>query len=489
MATALPRIEVPFSLEEVARHTGAALHGDPSLRVTGVGTDTRGLLPGALFVALRGERFDAHAHLDAAMKAGARALLVRTGASVPTGAPYLEVPDTLVALGHLAREHALAVRRRAMASRAVGIPVVAISGAVGKTTTKELTAAAMAAAVRGRCHATAGNLNNLVGAPLTLLGFSLDHAAMVVECGSNAAGEIARIGDMTRPDVAICMNADAAHTESLRTLDAVADEEGSIFAFASRAVVANADEPLSRARVSLAQPHVARWLFGVSADAHVRLVARTHLPDGRARLRYAVSPALCAGAGEVEVESALLGAAVATNIAAALCATAATGVDAESLRAAAKALGAVPAVAGRLQLRELPSGTRVIDDTYNASPRALRAAVDAARELAEAHKTRLVIALGDMLELGPLSADEHARAGDLVAESGAVVFVAVGPEMEHAAQRAERRGVEVHRAANSVAAIELLCGAVRARDTVLVKGSRGMRMERCVDALTEVVGA
>ncbi len=486
MATALPRIEVPFTLEEVARHTGGAVRGDPAVRVAGVCTDTRAMHPGALFVALRGERFDGHDHLDAAVKAGARAVLVRAGAKVPDGVSCVEVDDTLAALGRLAREHALAVRRKALAARGVGIPVVAISGAVGKTTTKELTAAAMAAATKGRCHATAGNLNNLVGAPLTLLGLSLDHASAVIECGSNAPGEIARIGDMVRPDVAMCMNADAAHTEGLGTVEAVADEEGSLFAFASRAVVGNADEPLSRARMDRAAANVSRWLFGVSEGAHVRLVGRALLPDGRARLRYAVSPALCVGAGELTVESPLLGPAAATNIAAALCATAATGVDAEALRAAARAIGDVRAAPGRLVLRELPSGTRVLDDTYNASPRALRAALDAARELAEAHGSRLVVALGDMLELGPLSAEEHARAGDLVAESGASVFVAVGAEMTAAADRAERRGVEVHRAKSSIEGAERLCAAVRPRDLVLVKGSRGMRMERCVDALAEV---
>ncbi len=486
MATALPRIETSFTLEDIARSTGGALHGDASLRLAGLSTDTRALQPGALFIALRGERFDGHDHLDAALRAGARALLVRDGAAVPEGVPHVTVPDTLYALGHIAREHALATRRKALASRPVGVPVIAISGAVGKTTTKELTAAAMAAATEGRCHATVGNLNNLVGAPFTLLGLSLDHAAMVVECGSNAPGEIARIGDMARPDVAMCMNADAAHTEGLGSIEAVADEEGSIFAFASRAAVANADDARSRARIERAPAGCARWYFGAAADAHVRLVSRTLLDDGRARLRFAVAPALCPGVGELEVISPLLGAAVACNIAAALCATAATGVDAAALRRAAKAIESVPAVPGRLVLRELPSGTKVIDDTYNASPRAVRAALEAASEIAEVHGARLVVALGDMLELGPLSEEEHVLAVDRACDAGAAVLVAVGEEMTIAASQAQLRGVEVYLANNSIQGAERLCAAVRPRDVVLVKGSRGMRMERCVDALVEV---
>ncbi|MFO0647797.1 MAG: UDP-N-acetylmuramoyl-tripeptide--D-alanyl-D-alanine ligase [Polyangiales bacterium] len=486
MATALPRIDVPLTLEEVARQTGGTLRGDPSLRLVGLGTDTRALHPGALFVALRGERFDAHDHLDAAMRSGAAALLVRAGAAVPEGAPCVFVPDTLAALGRIAREHALSVRRAAKAARPAGIPVVAISGAVGKTTTKELTAAALAAATKGRCHATVGNLNNLVGAPFTLLGLSTDDTAMVVECGSNGHGEIARIGEMTRPDVSMCMNADAAHTEGLGSIDAVADEEGSIFAFASRAVVANADEPRSRARTDRAPAGCARWLFGVAAESHVRLVSRTLLDDCRARLRFAVSPELCPDVGEIEVESPLLGAAVACNIAAALCATAATGVDAEGLRAAAKAIESVKAVPGRLVLRELPSGTRVIDDTYNASPRAVRAALEAASEIAEVHGSRLVVALGDMLELGSLSEEEHLLAVDRVCDAGATVLVAVGAEMTLAASHAQLRGLDVHLAMNSIQGAEKLCAAVKPRDVVLVKGSRGMRMERCVEALAEV---
>ena len=482
----LDLLDTPITLDEVARATGGTLHGDPALRLAGLGTDTRTLAPGALFLALRGDRYDAHEHLAAAVAAGARALVVREGSPVPEGIAYVSVRDTLQALGDLAREHAQRARREHLAVAGRAMPVVAISGAVGKTTTKELTAAALSAAVEGPCHATVGNLNNLVGAPFTLLSLAPSDAAAVVECGSNAKGEIARIGAMICPDVAMCMNADAAHTEGLGSIDAVADEEGSIFAFAARAVVGNADEPRSLARVALAKPDVARFTFGVAEDAHVRLTARALLPDGRAKMTFSVHPSLCPDAGEIEVESALLGAAVATNIAAALCAVAATGVDAEALRRAARAIGRVPAVPGRLVLRELPSGTRVIDDTYNASPRAVRAALDAAREVAMAHGARLVVALGDMLELGGLSAEAHREVGELVVASDASVLVAVGQEMAHAAEVARAHGIEVLRAVNSVSGAEKLCGAVRPRDVVLVKGSRGMRMERCVDALAEV---
>jgi UDP-N-acetylmuramoyl-tripeptide--D-alanyl-D-alanine ligase len=232
-----------------------------------------------------------------------------------------------------------------------------------------------------------------------------------------------------------------------------------------------------------AREHVAHWLFGISPEAHLRLTEREVLDDGRARLHFAVDARLCAGVGTLVVESALVGAAAATNIAAALCATAATGADAEALQRAACALKQVSAVPGRLNLRTMPSGVRVLDDTYNASPRAVRAALDAARELATRNGARLIAVLGDMLELGVLAAEEHTRVGVLAAEAGVALMAAVGPEMRAAADAARAKGVAIERFDDASHAARWLCGAVRPGDVVLVKGSRGMRMERCVAAL------
>ncbi len=488
MATPLPVIDARFTLAEVASATEGTLTGDPSVVVRGLGTDTRAMQPGALFVALAGERFDGHHHLDAAVARGASAVLVRRGAAVPDGVAQVEVDDTLRALGDLARFHARRVRA------VTGLPVVAIGGAVGKTTTKELTAAAMGAAF-GPTLATAGNLNNLVGAPLTLLTLDRTHRAAVVECGTNAVGEIARLGAVIEPDVAMVMNADAAHTEGLGSIEGVAREEGSLFGFARRAVVGNADEALSAAEMCRAGPGVARWLFGADPRADARVVARVVLPDGRARVSVAIAEGLCPGAGTLTVETALVGPAVATNLAAALCATAAAGADADGLRAAAMAMGQVPAVSGRLNVLDMPwpGGTiRVLDDTYNSSPRALRAALDAAQELAHHTGARLVVALGDMLELGALADEEHARAGSLVAAAGAEVFVAVGAAMARAMEslRLDPRPVLrpvrfLPHCTDAVDAGRALRALVRAGDLVLVKGSRGMQMERCLDALRE----
>ncbi|MBK8693051.1 MAG: UDP-N-acetylmuramoyl-tripeptide--D-alanyl-D-alanine ligase [Deltaproteobacteria bacterium] len=476
MATVVPTNEAAFTLAEVAAATGGELRGDPAARVVGVGSDTRTLSPGTLFVALRGERFDGHAHLEAAKAKGAAAALVEAGAPAVEAFPTVVVADTVRALGALAAAHLARARDHRP------LPVIAISGAVGKTTTKELTAAALRAAY-GETLATVGNLNNLIGAPFTLLSLTDAHRAAVIECGSNAPGEIARIAALVRPDVALVTNADAAHTELLGSIDAVAREEGSLFAFARIAVVGNADEPRSASQMSRALADRARWLFGTSPEAHVALSSRALRPDGGASLTFTVSPEL-SPVGELSVETPLVGASAATNIAAALCAVAALGASPEQLVAAAKALGAVGAVPGRLQPLSL-RGALVLDDTYNASPRAVRAALAAARELAAARGARLLVALGDMLELGTLSREAHEEAAREVLDAGAEVFIAAGPETAAgAASLSDTPGMELVTVEDSAAAGVALAARVREGDVVLVKGSRGMRMERCVAALS-----
>jgi UDP-N-acetylmuramoyl-tripeptide--D-alanyl-D-alanine ligase len=475
MATVVPTNEATFTLAEVVEATGGELRGDAGARVVGVGSDTRTLGAGTLFVALRGERFDGHDHLAAAKDRGAVAALVEEGAPVVEGLATVVVRDTVRALGALGAAHL----ERARAKRS--LPVIAISGAVGKTTTKELTAAALRAAY-GETLSTVGNLNNLIGAPFTLLSLTDAHRAAVIECGSNAPGEIARIAALVHPDVALVTNADAAHTELLGSIEAVAREEGSLFAFARSAVVGNADEPRSASQMSRALADRARWLFGTSPGAHVALASRALRPDGGASLTFTVDPEL-SPVGELSVETALVGAAAASNIAAALCAVAATGASPEQLVAAAEAMGEVAAVPGRLQPRFL-GGALVLDDTYNASPRAVHAALAAARELASSRGARLLVALGDMLELGGLAREAHEEAARAVLDAGAEVFIAAGPETGAAASAlAGTPGLELVTVEDAAAAGAALAERVREGDVVLVKGSRGMKMERCVAAL------
>jgi UDP-N-acetylmuramoyl-tripeptide--D-alanyl-D-alanine ligase len=234
----------------------------------------------------------------------------------------------------------------------------------------------------------------------------------------------------------------------------------------------------------LARKEIERWTFGVAPGATVRLTSRVVEPDGFARLEVTLDPSrVRLQGGPLVVRTRLLGPAVATNFAAALGAVAALGVDEEGLRRAARALGEVAPVPGRLVPRAL-RGALVLDDTYNASPRAVRAALAAARELADARGARLVVALGDMLELGAWSDAAHAEAVAEVAQARAAVLVACGAAMTRAAATGAG-AAEVVRVGDSVAAGEALRARVTEGDVVLVKGSRGTRMERAVGALED----
>ena len=245
----------------------------PAGAAHGVSTDTRALEPGSLFVALSGATHDGHEHLAAARERGAIAAIVKRGTHADL--PVCEVDDTLVALGDLARFH----RDR------VHVPSIAITGSAGKTTTKEL-AAALARALFGNVLVTAGNLNNRIGVPMTLLALTDQHAATVIECGTNQRGEIARLGEIVGPDVGLVLNADVGHTAGLGTVSDVAIEKGALFRAARRVAVGNADDAPSLAR--LADTTAARLTFGESSAAEARLVSHSIEKHGGSTLRIAL---------------------------------------------------------------------------------------------------------------------------------------------------------------------------------------------------------
>ncbi|HEY2525500.1 MAG TPA: UDP-N-acetylmuramoyl-tripeptide--D-alanyl-D-alanine ligase [Candidatus Binataceae bacterium] len=491
MATPIPLNQCTFPLDEVAAATGGELFGAPETVVRGVTSDTRALASGALFVALKGADRDGHAYLGEAARRGAAAALVARGRRLAGGERLaaIEVDDTLAALGDLARHH---LRR----IRAAGPFVcVAIGGAVGKTSTKELCAAAMRA-LFGETLATPGNLNNLIGVPMTIFMIDERHRAAVLECGTNTRGEIPRLARIVEPDVAAVLNADVEHSEGLGSLEEIADEEAALFSTARRAVVASTEERLVFERVPRGAEIVT---FGADAGADVRIAERAPAAaggagGGRSRVMLALSPRLVAAGApaRLEVALALLGAAAARNAAAAFAAAAASRarpLDADELAAVARALEGVAPVPGRLRMRVF-GGLLVIDDTYNANPRSVRAALDAAYESAAASGARMVVALGDMLELGALAPAMHAEAVADVMRLAPAAFIAVGPEMRAAVDAASLGGrAGVLAAPDSAAAAEIVLGLVRAGDVVLVKGSRGLRMERIVEALGERFGS
>ncbi len=481
MATPIPGNQCQFTLAEIAAATGAHVPGDKATQVAatirGVSIDTRATTADALFVALRGEIRDGHDYLEQAAKLGAVAAVVETGRSL-AGIICIKVPDTLIALGQLAELHL--ARMRAARS----LPTIAIGGAAGKTTTKELTAAA-ARAVFGDTLATFGNLNNRIGVPMTIFTLTSAHHAAVLECGTNLRGEIASLAAIVQPDCALVLNVDLEHTEGIGTLDDVADEEATLFSTARRCAITSSEEPLVLARIPA---RLRRLTFGKSSASDVRLEHRTVSAGGRAKIRIALSSALCGNeeARHLDLEIGLLGETNALNCAAAIAGVAAMRdlpMSQRELRSIAAAFAAIRPVPGRLALSSIRA-IHVIDDTYNSNPRSIRAALDAAREVADGLGARLMIAMGDMLELGPLSREAHAASVRDVFNQRPAVFVAVGPEMcAAAATLSASDATRLLTAPDSSAAATLVASNVRSGDVLLIKGSRGMAMERIVDSL------
>lgn len=479
MATPIPNNQCAFTADEIIRSAAAQPSAAAAnIHTASVSIDTRTIAPRALFVALRGIR-DGHEFLPTAAERGAIAAVVERGRG-SAALPCFEVDDPLAALRALARRHLDRVRA------ARSLVVIAVGGAAGKTTTKELTAAVVRA-LFGDTLATPGNLNNLIGVPMTVLTLRENHRAAVIECGTNRRGEIPLLAEMLRPDVALVLNVDIEHTEGLGSLEGVADEEAALFAPA-RGVVTSADEPLLIARMPAGKRHLT---FGTASDSGVRLTRRTVVAPGRQQVSLALPSAMVERGIEPKLDAALnlLGAACASNAAAAVAAAIAAWnrpLGASQLAAIAKALESVSPVEGRLRTREA-RGLVIIDDTYNANPRSVRAALAAARETADGLKARLVVALGDMLELGGLSATMHAEAISDVLAARPSACIVVGAEMAAAVNACADLGHSNHPVAvapNSEAAASIVRDTVRPGDVLLVKGSRGIAMERIIEALS-----
>ena len=478
MATPIPPNAAEFTLVEIARATGGEAFADGAPGVRGISIDTRNLTPGALFIALRGVT-DGHNFLPQAIERGAAGAIVERGRRRPEIA-CVEVDDTLAALGALAHYHLRRTRNKHP------LPVITIGGAAGKTTTKEI-AATLARAVFGATLSTPGNLNNLIGVPMTLLAATDEHRAMVIECGTNTRGEIARLASMVEPDVALVLNVDLEHTEGLGSIEDIADEESAIFARSKRAAVI----PVDDARLARRVPsHLRAITFGFDQAATVCLFDRAMTSHGRTAISVRLDPSMAIAVDPVvRSEIGLIGRSGAMNCAAAIGAIAAaspTPLRHDQLHTMEAALAEIQPMDGRLALRDA-GGIIIIDDSYNAQPPSVRMGMEAARETAQRLGARLVIALGDMLELGPLAKPAHAVAVQDALASNPAVFLAIGEETCAAATaiRPRSHDCDVRLCADSEEAARLIGALVRAGDVVLVKGSRAIRTERIVEALVK----
>lgn len=455
---------VRFNDSEVLQATGAKqVRAGTSLSFEGVCTDSRQVTPGCLFVALKGERFDAHDFLDQVVAGGAAGLIVSQPlpTTLAAGPTVYQVPDTLHALGRLARFH----RER------FHIPIAAVTGSNGKTTTKELVASILS--VRGPALKTHGNLNNEIGVPLTLFNLEPTHVAAVIEMGMNHAGEISRLADIARPDAGLITIVQPAHLEGLGSIEGVAMAKGELFR--GLAPTATAVVNLDDARVAgQAQGlHAKRLTYGRGPDAQVRLVSVR--PQGREGLSLVISY----GGREYETALRLVGDHNAMNATGAFALALALGYSPEEC---VRGLEAAQAHARRLQIVDAPHGVTVVDDCYNANPASMQAALRTVQELAS--EGRAVAVLGDMLELGAEETQEHAQLG-VVASDRVSLLALFGPRTKHAyAQASKKLGARVKHFEDVTALVAWLQQELKPNDFVLVKGSRGMRLERVVEALT-----
>ncbi|MBI5462615.1 MAG: UDP-N-acetylmuramoyl-tripeptide--D-alanyl-D-alanine ligase [Gammaproteobacteria bacterium] len=437
-----------------AKHSGVDAGADVGFR--GVSTDTRTLMTDNLFFALVGPRFDGHAYLDQAQARGAAAAAVSR--PVATQLPLLQVADTRLALGQLARHW----RGR------FTIPVVGVTGSNGKTTVKEMLAAILGR--NGAVLATKGNLNNDIGVPLTLAQLGTEHRSAVIELGANHAGEIAYLTQLTQPTVGIVTNAGPAHLEGFGSLEGVARAKGELFAgLAAQAIaVINADDhfaPLWRELAGARQV----LSFGTQTDADVRATYTVQAHGTELNMH---TPH-----GSVEVLLSLPGRHNVLNALAATAAALAAGTDLATVKAGLENLGGV---SGRLQRKTRADGGLVLDDTYNANPASMRAAIDVLREL----PGESWLVLGDMGELGANAEQLHSEIGAYARDAGIAGLFTLGPL---SAQAGRTFGAKAQVFGELDALVAALRAQLHPEISLLVKGSRSAGMERVVQALAAPV--
>jgi len=457
---------IVMRLSQAAQALGVPFVGR-DVEFTAVSTDSRAVRHGDLFVALKGERFDGHGFVAQAAAAGAAAAMVEPGRDSGFGIrdstlPLIAVTDTQLALGKLAQHW----------RRQFDIPLIALTGSNGKTTVREMLAAILREVVKpgsqvpspkSRVLATRGNLNNHIGVPLSLLELRREHRYAVIEMGMNHAGEISYITRLAEPDVALINNAGLAHIEFLGSTEAIARAKGEIFEGlkADGVAVINADEPYAPLWRELAAGRK-QLEFGLEASAAVSASYRMRDLDSEIILKTPLGEA-----------RAVVPAPGLHNVRNALAASAAATALQVPIAVVAAGLARFPGVNGRLQRKIGLHGATLIDDSYNANPDSTRAAIAV---LAQMPGTRLLV-LGDMGELGPQAAALHAEVGAFARAAGVDRLLTLGELAAQASQAFGAGARHFPRIEELLAEIE---NALAPGVTVLVKGSRFMRMERVV---------
>ncbi|WP_030783858.1 UDP-N-acetylmuramoyl-tripeptide--D-alanyl-D-alanine ligase [Streptomyces sp. NRRL S-920] len=457
---------IALSLAEIATVVGGQTYDipDPAIQVTGpVVRDSREVAPGSLFVAFVGERVDGHDYAADVVAAGAAAVL----ASRPVGVPAIVVDDVQAALGALARH---VVER-------LGATLVALTGSVGKTSSKDL----LAQVLRRKAPTvfTPGSLNNEIGLPLTALSATDDTRFLVLEMGARGIGHIRYLTELTPPKIGLVLNVGTAHIGEFGGREQIAQAKGELVEAlpADGAAVLNADDPLVRAMASRTKARV--LLFGEAEDADVRAENVRLTPVGQPTFTLH-TPSGCSDVtlrlyGEHHVSNALAAAAVAHEL----------GMSVDEIALALSEAGTLSR--WRMEVTERPDGVTVVNDAYNANPESMRAALRALAAMGKGRRTWAV--LGQMAELGDESLTEHDAVGRLAVRLNVSKLVAVGGReaswLQLGAYNEGSWGEESVHVSDAQAAIDLLRSELRAGDVVLVKASRSVGLERVATALLD----
>ncbi|NHQ87942.1 UDP-N-acetylmuramoyl-tripeptide--D-alanyl-D-alanine ligase [Iodobacter sp. HSC-16F04] len=446
-----------LSLQETAQALKASFTGAGEARFARVTTDSRDIRAGDLFIALRGEKFNANEFADAAIAAGAVAAIVDT----PIAGPHILVSDTLAALGQLA------ACWRELLKNTAGQIVIGVTGSNGKTTVKEMISAVLTQHQgQDSVHATRGNLNNHIGLPLTLLAARAQHRYVVAEMGMNHFDEISYLTHIAKPDIAIITNAGRCHLEALGSVAGVAQAKGEIFAglVAGGYAIINNDDDYAPLWRELAKEHPQVSFSLSNADVYARnLCAHIH----------GAQFTLCTPDDSAQVDLQIPGLHNVLNALGAAAVGHALKIGAEDI---ASGLASYEGTKGRLQSKNAFNGAKVFDDTYNANPDSMKAAID----VLAGFGPETLLVLGDMGEIGSDTAERHQEIGAYARSKGIRALYTLGEQMQLAS-------TAFGGTAQHFADVATLIAAVRTdltpTATLLVKGSRFMRMERVVDGV------
>jgi UDP-N-acetylmuramoyl-tripeptide--D-alanyl-D-alanine ligase len=460
--------------ELVSAVSGKRVSGSEDNLVGGLSTDSRRMLPGYLFLALKGERYDGHDFVAEAVRGGAMGVIVQSGKALPkelrpNNFVVVTVTSTLNALGDLASWW-----RRQWGGR-----VAAITGSNGKTTTKEMAASILC--LSENTLKSPGNFNNLVGLPLTILSLKEEHKMAVLEMGMNRPGEIARLTQIARPDIGLITNVAQAHLEMLGDLQGVKRAKGELLKMMppeSTAILNGDDESTARLASTFQGPVVT---FGLGKMNQVRAGSIKKTGD------QAQAFDIYLNSERIQVKMNLPGI---HNILNALGGTAIANCLSISRELIAQGLEDFRPLRGRFQIIDLNDGIRIIDDTYNANPSSLKAALNTVKEL-KGNKQGLVVGLGEMMELGSQTSKHHFDAGHLVAEMGAKSLVVLGEHGRQVIEGAWKGGMnkrQTQLAATHAEMSDAITAQVKGGDLIFLKGSRKVALDKVVKLMKGYFG-